>query len=95
MSPHSPFPQLLIWIALEDGFIAEYSLDVEGEIILVKRIFTLIWWHLMENLCDFKYQGLKKSKELVIFMFWEILKILSFFVVCLETKKPIELFSFF
>lgn len=29
MSPQSPFPQLLIWMELEDGFIAEYSLDME------------------------------------------------------------------
>lgn len=31
MPPQSPFPQLLIWIDLESGFIAEYSLDVEGK----------------------------------------------------------------
>lgn len=31
MSPQPPSPQLLIWIELEDGFIAEYSLDIGGK----------------------------------------------------------------
>lgn len=50
MSPHAPFPHLLIWIQLEDAFVAEYSPDMEGEIrIPVKRIFILIWWHPLED----------------------------------------------
>jgi len=43
MSPYALFPQLLMWIQLEDAFIAEDSPDMEGEIrILVKRILILV-----------------------------------------------------